>query len=134
MTSFILLLIAHEIWLNLGKYHCKHLIIWCRVCKNFRLHNVTQEYGSTIRKRQTNFWLILPYVLVPENNWVNRIRKIKVIEVNLKKQLLINYKKFLLEALKTQSPFLIRSGEKINTYVFFIRIIRRFQIFAYLIK
>ena len=27
MTSFILLLIAQEIWLNLGKPHCKHLII-----------------------------------------------------------------------------------------------------------
>ena len=48
-------MIVQEIWLNLRKYHSKHLIILCRICKNFRRRDVTQEDGSTIRKWKLAF-------------------------------------------------------------------------------
>ena len=76
-----------------------------------------------------SFWLALSYVLFQN---LIKVKKIKVIQVNIKEQLLINYKKFfqLLEALKTQSPFTYLVGRQDKLLCFFIRTIRQFQIIS----
>ena len=62
-------MIAQEIWLNLRKYHCKRLKIYCRVCKNLRLRAVTREDGLTIKNGNLSFFINPVFVLVPENNY-----------------------------------------------------------------